>query len=105
MDQLPGLPQLRDRGRKTKGDHRIVSLIDEAKAAAATARTGPVSVLDRLIANPDIGPEDRDEITELLRAPVVGATAAARVLHKHYAEHAERPITRMMVQQWRSAHR
>lgn len=78
-----------------------MSLIDEAKTVVA--RTGPVSTIDALVSKllADGRPVDADEVTELLRAPVVGSAAAARVLSKHFSADAGRTITRMMVQQWR----
>lgn len=77
-----------------------MSLIDEAKAVQP--RTGPVSALDQLVAHSDLSDVDRDEITELLKAPVVAHAAAARVIMCHFADKVERRITPNMVMHWRS---
>lgn len=79
-----------------------MSLIDEA--TAQPPKKGPTSVLDQLIAHHDLTDEDRDEITELLKAPVVAHAAAARVIMRHYADKVERRVTQSMVQHWRSVH-
>lgn len=80
-----------------------MSLIDEAKAD--TTRSGNVSNIDALVAKlvADDRAEDADEVTELLKAPVVGHAAAARVLNRHFAADAGKPITQQQVGNWRAA--
>lgn len=77
-----------------------MSLIDEAKA---DERPRAVSTLDRLLALDDLNDVDRDEITELLKAPVVAHESAARVLTRHFGERIGRPISGQQVRAWRSA--
>lgn len=78
-----------------------MSLIDEAKAATVTK--GPKGGIEALLAHPDLSDEDRDEITELLRAPTVGPTIAATVLTRHFGGTAGKRISQQMVRTWRLA--
>lgn len=80
-----------------------MSLLDEAKES--TVRSGPVSTIDALVARllADGRAVDADEVTELLKAPVVGHAAAARVIMRHFGDEVERKITHGMVLTWRSA--